>query len=102
MRLSSVNKQLRAVWLQHTDQIVEGIIKSTIPAAEQAIDFAMTETRLRNSLSNDERPLLRLWLPNLMRNAELYASAHAAYAAYVDPPNSVRKMPMKFPSSLAS
>jgi hypothetical protein len=101
MQFSSVNKQLRSIWLQHTDQIVKGIIKSTIPAADIAIDFALTETRLRNSLSDDEQPPLRLWLPNLMRNAELCASAHAACAAYVDPPNCVRKTPMTFPSSPA-
>lgn len=101
MRLSSVSKRLRAVWLQHTDQIVEDIIKSTSPAAEQAIDCAMTETRLRNSLGADGRPSLRLWLPNLMRDADLCASAHAACAAYVEPSNHLRKTPMKFPSSPA-
>jgi hypothetical protein len=101
MQLSSVNKQLRSIWLQRTDQIVKGIIKSTIPAADIAIDFALTETRLRNSLSDNEQPPLRLWLPNLMRNAELCASAHAACAAYVDPPNCVRKTLMTFSSSPA-
>jgi hypothetical protein len=101
MQLSRVNKQLRSIWLQHTDLIVKDIIKSTIPAADLAIDFAITETRLRNSLGDDNHPPLSLWLPNLLRNADLCASAHAACAAYVDPPNSARKTPMTFPSSPA-
>jgi hypothetical protein len=99
MHLSCVNNQLRSIWLQHTDLIVKSIIKSTIPAADLAIDFAITETRLRNSLSDIEQPPLKLWLPNLMRNADLCASAHAACSAYVGPPDCVTKERRTFPSS---
>jgi hypothetical protein len=101
MHLSCVNKQLRSIWLQHTDLIVKGIIKSTIPAADLAIDFAITETRLQNSLGDDKQPPLSLWLPNLLRNADLCASAHAACAAYVGPPDCVTKERRTFPSSPA-
>lgn len=101
IQLSRVNKQLRSIWVQHTDVIVKGIIEATIPAADIAIEFAMLETCLRNSLGDDGQPPLSLWLPNLMINAELCAHAHTACAAFVDPPNSVRKTPMTFPSSPA-
>lgn len=99
--LSCVNKQLRSIWLEHTDLIVKSIIKSTIPAADLAIDFAITETRLRNSLGEHEQPPHSLWLPNLVRNADLCASAHAACSAYVRPPDCVTKERWTFPSSPA-
>jgi hypothetical protein len=83
------------------DLIVKSIIKSTIPAADLAIDFAITETRLRNSLGDDKQPPLGLWLPNLVRNADLCASAHAACAAYVGPPCCITNERRTFPSSPA-
>lgn len=99
MQLSRVNKQLRSIWLQHTDMIVKGIIEATIPAADIAIEFSILETRLRNSLGDDEQPPLSLWLPNLMRNAELCASAKEAADTYVDPTRRWRKTPMTSPAS---
>lgn len=101
MRFSRVNKQLRSIWLQHTDVIIRGIIEATIPAADIAIEFAMLETRLRNSLGDNEQPPLSLWLPNLMRNADLCASAKEAADTYVDPPQPWRKTPMEYPASPA-
>jgi len=101
MQLSRVNKQLRSIWLQHTDVIVKGIIEATVPAADIAIEFAMLETRLRNSLDDNEQPPLSLWLPNLMRNAELCASAKEAADTYVNPPQPWRETPMTSPASPA-
>jgi len=101
MQLSRVNKQLRSVWLQHMDVIVKSIIEATIPAADIAIEFSMLETRLRNSLDDNEQPPPSLWLPNLMRNAELCASAKEAADTYVDPPQPWRKTPMTSPASPA-
>ncbi|KAH0288376.1 hypothetical protein M436DRAFT_61345 [Aureobasidium namibiae CBS 147.97] len=101
MQLSCVNKQLRSIWLQHTDVIVKGIIQATVPAADIAIEFSMLETRLRNSLDGNEQPPLSLWLPTLMRNAGLCASAKEAADTYVDPPQPWRQTPMTSPASPA-
>lgn len=101
LKFSCVNKQLQSIWLQHTDVIIKGIIEATVPAGDIAIEFAMLETRLRNSLGDNERPPLNLWLPNLVRNAELCASAKEAADTYVDPPQPWRKTPMTSPASPA-
>jgi hypothetical protein len=42
--LSSVNKELRAIWLKHTNQILEGIVGPRVPAYEDAVDLANLQT----------------------------------------------------------
>lgn len=85
---SGANKRLRDIWLQHTTFIVDGIINSTIPAADDAVALALLEVRLRNpgfciGAADELRPPLWLWIPVLERNAELCASAHDACSVYV-------------------
>lgn len=88
IQLSSANRLLRDIWLQHTTFIVDDIIKSTVPAADDAVTLAILETRLRNPgfcVGSDEgsRPPLSLWIPVLERYAELCASAHDACSVHV-------------------
>lgn len=44
--LSSVNKELRAIWLKHTNQILEGIVGPRVPAYEDAVDLANLQTSI--------------------------------------------------------
>ncbi|KAG9548782.1 hypothetical protein KCU71_g10429, partial [Aureobasidium melanogenum] len=82
IRLSKVNKLLRAVWLENNNdnRIAKTIITATTPAGAQATSYAVTQTRVRASMDSDEQVPLNLWLPNLTRIVDLCASALAAYA----------------------
>lgn len=51
-RLSSVNKEMHAIWIKHTHQILEDIIRPQIPAYEDATEIA----KLQNSLLSTEQP----------------------------------------------
>ena len=82
LRISVTNRRLHDIWLQHSTQITETILRASIPAYEKALDLAITETQLQSS--SDKKPLLRDYLPTLLRNADLCASACLAFAAIRD------------------
>jgi hypothetical protein len=82
LRLSATNHRLRNTWQEHSTQIIEAILKTSIPAYEKALDLAITETQLQSS--SDEKPSLREYLPTLLRNADLCASACLAYSDLVE------------------
>lgn len=72
LRLSATTRHLRAVWLEHSVQIIEGVLKPSIPAYDEAVALTVLETRVQSSPEHD--PTLRLCLPALLRNADLCAS----------------------------
>ena len=43
LRLSGVNRRMRAVWLEHSKHIIVANYKQRIPHIEQAIALTMTE-----------------------------------------------------------
>jgi hypothetical protein len=76
----SVNRRLRNVWLNDNDRISTAILRPEIPAYEDAVALAMTEARFlspasSNSAPDNQRPPPYLWLPRLLRNAELASCA---------------------------
>lgn len=82
LSLAATSQYLRAVWLEHSDLIIEDILKPSIPAYAEAVSLAITETRL--SLSLEVGPHLRRCLGPLLLNADLCASACTAYAGARD------------------
>jgi hypothetical protein len=82
LRLSATNHRLRNVWQQHSTQIIEAILRTSIPAYDKALDLAITEIQLQSS--SNEKPLLREYLPTLLRNTDLCASACLAYSDLVE------------------
>lgn len=85
LNAATTSQYLRAVWLEHSDLIIEDILKPLIPAYAEAINLAITETRLSLSLEAD--PPLRNCLGRLLHNVDLCASACTAYAgAHKDDP----------------
>lgn len=80
--LSGINQRFRAVWLEHSDQIIASILEPQIPAYKDAVDLAvLEETWTDNSHYVDPVPI-RLCLPRLLHNADLAASATAGWDAY--------------------
>lgn len=79
LRLSASNRHLRDVWTEHSSQIIETILRASIPAYKKALNLAITETRLQSS--SDEKLSIREYLPTLLQNADLCASACLAYSA---------------------
>lgn len=83
--LSSVNRRLRSVWLNHTDHIAEAILRRQIPAYQDAVDLAVLEETLidktRLALPMTNQIPVRHYLSRLLRNASLASSATAAWAA---------------------
>jgi hypothetical protein len=82
LRLSATNRRLHDIWLEHSTQITEAILRRSIPAYEEALDLATTETQLQTS--SDEKPSLHEYMPTLLRNADLCASACLAYSAFCE------------------
>ena len=78
LRLSATNSHLQNIWSAHATQIAETILRTSIPTYEKALDLAITETKLQSSV--DGKPSLREYLPTLLRNADLCASACLAYS----------------------
>ena len=84
--LSTVNKRLYLVWLEHMDQITESILRRHIPDYEDAVDLAILEdTRINDThltpSTTDPFPI-RLYLSKLLHNASLASSATAAWLLY--------------------
>jgi len=79
LRLSAISHHLREIWHEHSTQITEAILRASIPTYEKTLALAITETQLQSS--SDEKPSLREYLPTLLRNADLCASACLAYLA---------------------
>lgn len=85
--LSSTDKRLRAIWLEHTDHIIAGILKARIPAFDNAVDLAILEeiwtdkdsTQAASPASKEIPTPLRKCLPRLLHNADLASSATAAW-----------------------
>jgi hypothetical protein len=84
----SVNRRLRNVWLNNNDRIITAILKPEIPAYEDAAALAMTEACFLSPVSSDSapdnpRPPPYLWLPRLLRNAELASYACAMQNTFI-------------------
>lgn len=80
LRLSAANCRLHDVWLEHSTQIIEAVLKASTLAHREAINLAVTEIQLRFSMH--EKPSLPQCLPTLLQNADLCASACSAYSAF--------------------
>lgn len=92
--LSAVNKDLRAIWLKHTREILEGIVRLRVPAHKIATALAKTQRSLlpddefadaAQLSSADQAPLI-LHYALLFRNASLASSAIAARNAELASP----------------
>jgi hypothetical protein len=79
LHLSATNRFLAAIWLEHSAQIIESILKRSIPAYNEAVTLAFLETRLQSSIA--ARLSLRRCLPLISRNGDLCASVCLAYSA---------------------
>lgn len=82
LHLSATNRRLQAIWLEHSNQVIEGILKPSIPAYEAAVDLAFTESRLQSSMRVS--PSLYHSLPTLLRNVDLCKSACVAYSKFYE------------------
>jgi hypothetical protein len=78
VRLSAVNRQLRAIWLQDSDHIIAQAVQLKAPNHQDAISLTRLEARcpLPNTGfhtldDSDQGPPLRLCLQPLMRNIAL-------------------------------
>jgi hypothetical protein len=78
VRLSAVNRRLRAIWLQDADFIIAQVVQLKAPNHQDAIALTLLEIRcpvpVRGFHTLDESyqgPPLRLCLPPLMRNLDL-------------------------------
>jgi hypothetical protein len=89
--LSAVNKELRAIWLKHTREILESIVRLRVPAYEEATALAKMQCSLlpddeladaAQLPSVDQAPLI-LHHALLFRNASLASSAIAAWKAHL-------------------
>lgn len=77
--MSSVSRRLFAIWLRSTIYIVRTIRRPELPAYDDAVTLAMTKAPL--SLEGSHLTP-RLWLPRLLRNANLASSTCAEFKAY--------------------
>lgn len=113
LSLASADRRLRGIWLEHSDIIIEELLRPTIPAYDEAVRLARGELRLeqlnfdkadQTEQQNTHTPdfPVRACLPKLSRNAELCASAHGACAAFINPPNSARNFARTYASSPSS
>lgn len=82
VRLSAVNRRLRAIWLQDLDHIIAQVVQRKAPNHQDAIELTLLEARCPVLVSgfhtlDDSRqgPSLRLCLPPLMRNLDLASAA---------------------------
>lgn len=80
--LASTSRRLRAVWLEHSNQIIPNILTSQIPDYEDAVDLAVLEETWTNTPQSNPHSL-RQCLAHLLHNAELASSATAAWNAYI-------------------
>lgn len=80
LHLSGTNRLLNAIWLEHSEPIIEGILEASLPAYNEAVQLAFLEIRLESTESSiDNPPTLRGCLP-ILRNADLCASVCLAYS----------------------
>jgi hypothetical protein len=81
--LSAVNRRLRSVWLENTNQIAEPILRRQIPAYDEAVDVAILEAEIYDSPhspAKNDYPL-HLYVNRLLNNASLASSAVTAWVA---------------------
>lgn len=78
VRLSAVNRRLRAIWLQDSDHIIAQVVQRKAPNHQDAMELTLLEARCPVPVSgfhtfDDSRqgPSLRFCLPPLMRNLDL-------------------------------
>ena len=88
VRLSCVNRRLRSIWLNNSDQIIAKNLQFEIPSYEDAIALAVDEARFSRSASSvtwldNRRPPPHLLLPPLLRNAQLASSACALMKDFI-------------------
>ena len=78
VRLSAVNRRLRAIWLQDADFIIAQVVQLKAPNHQGAIALTLLESRCTVPVrgfhtldESHEASPLRLCLPPLMRNLDL-------------------------------
>jgi hypothetical protein len=78
VRLSAVNRRLRAIWLQDADFIIAQVVQLKAPNHQDAIALTLLEARcplpttgFHTLGDSDQGPRLRLCLQPLMRNIDL-------------------------------
>jgi hypothetical protein len=81
LHLSATYRLLNDVYLEHREPIIESILKSGIPAYDEAVELVLLKTRLEYTMDDPPTPSLRNFLPILLRNADLCASTCLAYSA---------------------
>jgi hypothetical protein len=92
---SGTSQRLRAVWLEHGHHIVASILKPYIPAYEDAVHL----TILENTWTDNSHPVnpvrIYLCLPRLLHNADLAASATAAWDAHLRRTRYRKRIPLR-------
>lgn len=91
LRLSSTNRRMRSIWLEHSHHIIVAAYKTKIPHIEQAIDLTLAEVQCgevsvprakNNHIAAPESTRvpspLGLCLPRVLRNAGLASSVCSA------------------------
>ena len=73
--LAHINKRMRAIWLQHAEQIIAGVYSQKIPYFQDAVDLTLAEARQAATMtidgaSPDAQPLYR-YLPKILQNVDL-------------------------------
>lgn len=84
VRLSSVNRRMRSIWLEHSEHIIVANYKPKTPHVEQAIALTLTEVQcgeipkspedhrsLTAPRSMQDQPSIRFYLPRMLHNAAL-------------------------------
>ena len=80
--LSCTDQRLRAIWLEHSDNIIANILEPRISDYRDAAELAILEkTWSDNSHRRDSIPV-RLYLSHLLHNADLASSATVGWDAY--------------------
>lgn len=80
--LSTANRRLRAVWIEHSKPIIASILQPQIPDYEDAVDLAILEETWINARPNNPASLHEC-LPRLLRNADLASLATTEWAAWL-------------------
>lgn len=108
--LFGVNRQLRAIWLEHSSHIIPSILRQEITAYRDAVSLAMLEytwsdntelASLSDSSHRHEGPH-HLCLPQLVLNADLASSAARAWKAWMTRPEARPPLDSTFTSVQAS
>lgn len=73
--LARVNKRMRAIWLQHSEQVITDVYNSMMPYFQDAVDFTLAQARQATTITIDiaspEAQPLCHHLPQILRNIDL-------------------------------